>query len=49
MINYVNKISSMIDVIEFENFKNSVFFVNKTDISVLFYKYNKKGQKIKHL
>ena len=41
MINYVNKISSMIDVIEFENLKNSVFFVNNTDISVLFYKYNK--------
>ena len=47
MINYVNKISSMIDVIEFENFKNSVFFINKTDISVLFYKYNKEKTKNK--
>ena len=41
MIEYINKIEFMTDVIEFDNFENSAFFINNQDASVLFYKYNK--------
>ena len=41
MIKFIDKIESMTDVIEFDNFENSAFFINNQDTSVLFYKYNK--------
>ena len=45
MINYVNKIDSMTDVIEFENFKNSVFFVNKLIYQFYFINIIRKDKK----
>ena len=44
-INYIDKIESMTDVIEFDNFNKSSFFINKKYSSALFYKYNKVKRK----
>ena len=44
-INYIDKIESMTDVIEFDNFNKSSFFINKKNSSALFYKYNKVKRK----
>ena len=41
MINYVDKIESINDVIEFLHFKNSVFFISNEEKKLLLYKYDK--------